>query len=147
MPEPFELTACDALELMSAKKLSAAELLTSCLKRIDALEDKIGAWTYIDRDGAMASAKAIDDGARKGALRGIPIGVKDVIDTADMPTSYGSPIFEGWQPRTDAACVAVARDEGAVVIGKTVTQAFACGTTVKTANPLNIMHTSGGSSS
>jgi Asp-tRNA(Asn)/Glu-tRNA(Gln) amidotransferase A subunit family amidase len=147
MPEPCELTACDALELMRARKLSAVELLASCLRRIDALEDKIGAWTYIDRDGAVASAKAIDDSGATGALRGIPIGVKDVIDTADMPTRYGSPIFEGWRPRTDAACVAIAREEGAVIVGKTVTQAFACGTTVKTANPLNIMHTSGGSSS
>jgi Asp-tRNA(Asn)/Glu-tRNA(Gln) amidotransferase A subunit family amidase len=147
MPEPYELTACDALQLMSAGKLSTVELLTSCLKRIDALEDTIGAWTYIDRDGAIARAKAIDDDGGAGALRGIPIGVKDVIDTADMPTAYGSPIFDGWRPRTDAACVAVARHEGAVVVGKTVTQAFACGTTVKTANPLNVMHTSGGSSS
>jgi Asp-tRNA(Asn)/Glu-tRNA(Gln) amidotransferase A subunit family amidase len=147
MPEPYELTACDALELMSAKKLSATELLASCLKRIDALEDVIGAWTYIDRAGAIARAKAIDESPGAGALRGIPIGVKDVIDTADIPTSYGSPIFDGWQPRTDAACVTIAREEGAVVVGKTVTQAFACGTTVKTANPLNIKHTSGGSSS
>jgi Asp-tRNA(Asn)/Glu-tRNA(Gln) amidotransferase A subunit family amidase len=147
MAEPFELTACDALEQMRAGKLSAVELLTSCLERIDALEEVIGAWTFLDRDGALARARAIDDRRITGALQGIPLAVKDVIDTADMPTSYGSSIFAGWRPRTDAACVTIARQEGAVVVGKTVTQAFACGAVVKTGNPLNVKHTSGGSSS
>jgi Asp-tRNA(Asn)/Glu-tRNA(Gln) amidotransferase A subunit family amidase len=146
MAEPYELTACDALDLIRAKDLSAGELLVSCLARIKTLEPKIGAWAYLDTEAALSTAHIIDPGMR-GTMLGIPIGVKDVIDTADMPTEYGSPIFKKHRPATDAACVVSAKEEGAIILGKTVTQPFACNGLVRTANPLNTDHTAGGSSS
>jgi len=147
MSEPFDLTACDALDLMGQRKLSVVELVRSCLARIEALEPMITAWTFLDAEGALERARQLDAKESKGALHGLPLGVKDLIDTADMPTEYGCPeIFKGWRPIADAACVAVAKKAGAVILGKTVTQAFGCGAVVKTANPLNPDHTSGGSS-
>jgi Asp-tRNA(Asn)/Glu-tRNA(Gln) amidotransferase A subunit family amidase len=146
MTEPYELTACDALDRIRAKDLSAEELLQSCVARIEVLEPKIGAWAHIDSKGALAAARKVD-AAMPGAMLGIPIGVKDVIETADMPTEYGSSIFKGHQPATDAACVMSAKEEGAIILGKTITQPFACSGLVRTANPLNTDHTSGGSSS
>ena len=147
MSEPFDLTACDALDLMRQRKMSVVELVRSCLARIEALEPTIMAWTVLDADDALKRARRLDEEEPKGALHGLPMGVKDLIDTADMPTEYGCPeIFKGWRPMVDAACVTVAKKAGAVILGKTVTQAFGCGAVVKTANPLNVDHTSGGSS-
>jgi Asp-tRNA(Asn)/Glu-tRNA(Gln) amidotransferase A subunit family amidase len=146
MSQPYELTACDALDRIRSKDLSAEELLLSCLARIEALEPTIGAWAHLETAAALKAARNFD-ATMPGTLLGIPIGIKDVIDTADMPTEYGSPIFKGYRPQTDAACVMSAREEGAIILGKTVTQPFACNGLVRTANPLNINHTSGGSSS
>ncbi|MGD9921711.1 MAG: amidase [Pseudorhodoplanes sp.] len=148
MSEPFELTACDAVSLIKSRKLSAVELIQSCLKRINALEPDIGAWTVISPENALAQARAFDAAPTDGAMAGLPIAVKDVIDTVDFPTEYGCPaIFKDFRPRSDAACVALARNAGAIVMGKTVTQSLACGAPVPTANPLNLDHTTGGSSS
>ncbi|MBM3492002.1 MAG: amidase [Alphaproteobacteria bacterium] len=147
MPEPFELTACEALSLLSRRQLSAVELIGSCLQRIAACEPVIGAWTWLDAERALQTARQLDEAGPSGQLHGIPLGVKDVIDTADMPTGYGSAIYDGWRPAADAGCVSIARRQGAVILGKTVTIAFACGAPVRTANPLNPKHTSGGSSS
>jgi len=147
MPEPFELTACDAIDLMAKRRLSAEELTKSCLARIEACEPEIGAWTWLDGEAAQATARRLDERGPSGPLHGVPLGVKDVIDTADMPTGYGSAIYDGWRPAADAGCVSVARRQGAVILGKTVTIAFACGAPVRTANPLNTQHTAGGSSS
>jgi amidase len=147
MTQPYELTACDALEQIRRRALSIGELVESCLARIDALDESIGAWTWLDPDMARARARALETVAPAGMLHGIPIGIKDVIDTADMPTEYGTPIFAGWRPRSDAGCVTTVRKEGGVILGKTVTQAFACGAPVRTANPLDLDRTSGGSSS
>ena len=145
--EPCELTACDALDLLRQRKLSAVELIRSSLARIDALEPTIVAWAFVDADGALERARQLDAKKPDGALHGLPIGVKDLIDTAGMPTEYGCPeIFHGWRPIADAACVTLAKKAGAVILGKTVTQAFGCGAVVRTANPLNPDHTSGGSS-
>ncbi len=145
--EPCELTACDALDLLRQRKLSAVELIRSSLARIDALEPTIVAWAFVDADGALERARQLDAKKPHGALHGLPIGVKDLIDTAGMPTEYGCPeIFQGWRPIADAACVTLAKKAGAVILGKTVTQAFGCGAVVRTANPLNPDHTSGGSS-
>jgi len=147
MSEPYDLSACDALDLMRQRKLSSVELVRSCLARIEALEPTIMAWTFLDADGALRRARQLDSIEPQGALHGIPIGVKDLIDTADMPTEYGCPaIFKGWRPIADAACVTVAKKAGGIILGKTVTTAFGCGALVKTANPLNPDHTSGGSS-
>lgn len=145
--QPYELSACAALAEIKAGHLSATELVRSCIDRIEAIEPTIAAWTHLAPEAALARAGEIDDQPTGGALNGLPIGVKDVIETGDMPTEYGSPIFAGWRPRLDAACVTVSRRQGAIVLGKTVTQAFACGTVVKTANPLDTDRTPGGSSS
>jgi Asp-tRNA(Asn)/Glu-tRNA(Gln) amidotransferase A subunit family amidase len=145
--EPYELTACVALAHMRRKELSATELVRSCLDRIQTLDAKIGAWKFLAPEASIARARQLDDLSPVGPLHGLPMGVKDVIDTSDMPTEYGSPIFSGWRPRTDAACVSISRRQGAIVIGKTITQAFACGMPVNTANPLDVNRTAGGSSS
>lgn len=147
MSDPCDLNACDALALLRGKKLSATELLESCFSRIVRDEPIIGAWTYLDPALARSHATRLDQCGPEGALFGLPLGVKDLIDTADMPTEYGCPeIFKGWRPMADAACVSIAREANAIIAGKTVTQAFGCGLPVRTANPNNPQHTSGGSS-
>ena len=90
---------------------------------------------------------AIAQASRSRAVDGMPIGVKDIMDTADLPTQMGNAIYKGWQPRWDAACVHAMRSGGAIVVGKTVTTAFACGETNETRNPLDLTRTPGGSSS
>ena len=147
MPDPLSLSVRDAAQEIAAGRLSAEALAIACLDRIAARERIVGAWHYLDRDAAHAAARRRDAEPPRGPLHGIPIAVKDLIDTADMPTGYGSPIYQGHRPAADAACVALARAAGAVVIGKTVTTEFACFTAGKTANPHNPAHTPGGSSS
>src|SRR5712691_6346458 len=147
MPDPLTLSARDAARDIAAGRLSAEALVRACLERIAAREPVVGAWHHLDPEAALAAARQCDRSAPKGPLHGIPIAVKDLIDTADMPTEYGSAIYEGNRPAADAACVALARAAGAIVLGKTVTTEFACFTAGKTANPHNPAHTPGGSSS
>jgi len=147
MPDLLSLSARAAAQDIAAGRLSAEALVSACLDRIAAREDVVGAWHYLDPEAALAAARHCDASPPRGPLHGIPIAVKDVIDTFDMPTGYGSPIYEGHRPAADAACVALARGAGAVVLGKTVTTEFACFTAGKTANPKNPAHTPGGSSS
>jgi amidase len=147
MPDPLSLTVRAAAQEIAARRLSAEALTAACLDRIAAREGVVGAWHYLDRDAALAAARHRDSEPPRGPLHGVPIAVKDLIDTADMPTGYGSPIYEGHRPAADAACVALARAAGAVVLGKTVTTEFACFTPGKTTNPKNPAHTPGGSSS
>ena len=147
MPDPLSLSVRDAAQEIAAGRLTAEALASACLDRIAAREAVVGAWHYLDRDAALAAARQRDAEPPRGPLHGIPIAVKDLIDTADMPTGYGSPIYEGHRPAADAACVALARAAGAVALGKTVTTEFACFTAGKTANPHNPAHTPGGSSS
>ena len=141
------LSACDAAEQLAQRSLRAEDLVRDCLARIDAREPQVQAWTHVARDAALARAKALDQGAHQGLLHGLPIAVKDLIATADMPTAYGSPIYAGHQPALDATCVALAREAGAVVMGKTVTTEFATFQPNQTRNPHNLAHTPGGSSS
>jgi Asp-tRNA(Asn)/Glu-tRNA(Gln) amidotransferase A subunit family amidase len=143
MTDTADLTAADALAAIRAGRLTAAALAEACLDRIAAREGTIRAFAWFDAGLAARNAAAAGD----GPLGGIPIGVKDVIDTADMPAQYGSPAWAGHRPRADAACVAAARAAGAVVIGKTVTTEFATRHPGPTANPANPAHTPGGSSS
>jgi Asp-tRNA(Asn)/Glu-tRNA(Gln) amidotransferase A subunit family amidase len=117
--------------------------MEACLERIAERELSVRAFAWFDADAARRAALL----ARPGALHGLPIGVKDVLDTADMPSEYGSPIWRGWQPRADASAVAWARAAGGVMIGKTVTTEFATRKPGPTANPHNRKHTPGGSSS
>jgi amidase len=147
MDEPFRLTACDAAGLLERGELTAERLVRACLERIGTHEPTVHAWQHLEPDAALARARDLDRGARTGLLHGLPIGVKDLIDTADMPTTYGSPIYAGHRPAADAPCVALARRQGAIPLGKTVSTEFAAFTPGPTANPHNPAHTPGGSSS
>jgi Asp-tRNA(Asn)/Glu-tRNA(Gln) amidotransferase A subunit family amidase len=147
MTDLCSLSVREAAERIAAGRLTAEALVTAFLDRIAAREETVGAWQYLDRDQALMAARRRDGEAPRGPLHGIPIAVKDLIDTADMPTAYGSPIYRGHRPAADASCVALARVAGAIVLGKTVTTEFACFTPGKTANPHNPGHTPGGSSS
>jgi len=147
MSEPYELTACQALAELRGRRLSSEELIASCLRRIAELEPTLEAWAHLDPPRALERARALDAGAPSGPLHGLPLGVKDVIDTAEFLTEHGCPaVFGGSRPKSDAACVALASRAGAITLGKTVTQAFACGAPVRTANGLDPDRTSGGSS-
>jgi Asp-tRNA(Asn)/Glu-tRNA(Gln) amidotransferase A subunit family amidase len=147
MADLLQLSAREAAQRIADGKLSSQDLVMACLERIAAREAAVGAWAFLDPDQALAEARARDQAKPMGPLHGVPIGVKDVMDTAEMPTSYGSRAYRGHQPRADAACVALARAAGAVILGKTVTTEFAAMSPGKTRNPLNAAHTPGGSSS
>ena len=142
-----KLSIADAHALMSAGKLTAVQLAEDSLARIEARESQVRAWVHIDADHVLAQARECDRLQKKSALHGIPVGIKDIIDTCDMPAEYGSPIYAGHRPRADAACVAALRKAGAIIMGKTVTTEFAMRHPNKTHNPLNLAHTPGGSSS
>ncbi len=144
---PNELDAVDAVAAIAAGRLSAEALTRACLQRIATRDCVLRAFDHIDPQRALAEAQARDRASAQGPLHGLPFGVKDIIDTHDMPTSYGSPIHAGNKPSADAACVALAREAGAVMIGKTVTTEFALRHPGPTANPRNLAHTPGGSSS
>lgn len=141
------LSVREAAGRIKARDLSSEALVRACLDRIDTREDAVAAWTHIAADSALAQARMRDSEAPRGPLHGIPVAIKDVIDTADMPTGYGSPIYDGYRPEVDAECVAMLRRAGAVILGKTVSTEFAAITSGRTANPHNPAHTPGGSSS
>ncbi len=143
MTNPADLTATQAVRLIQDGKLRPQDLTEAYLDRIAEREPEIRAFAYFDPAQAAAAAAA----AKPGRLQGIPVGAKDVLDTADMPSQYGSPIWTGWQPKADSAPVAWARQAGGVVIGKTVTTEFATRAPGPTRNPVNPEHTPGGSSS
>jgi Asp-tRNA(Asn)/Glu-tRNA(Gln) amidotransferase A subunit family amidase len=149
--ELWELGAVAAGELMRAGRISSVELVEACLERIRETEPQVEAWIYLDPEYAVTQAKAADDwrlsGRPIGGLHGIPVGLKDIIDTGDMPTENGSVLHAGRTPSRDAAVVERLRAAGAVIMGKTVTTEFATRTPGKTRNPHNPAHTPGGSSS
>src|SRR5919108_988355 len=145
--DPSALTARQAARQIAEHRITSEALITACFQRIAAREGVVGAWQYLDREQALATARRRDAEPPRGPLHGIPIAVKDLIDTADMPTTYGSPIYRNHRPAADASCVALARAAGAVILGKTVTTEFATFRPGKTANPRNPAHTPGGSSS
>ncbi|WP_144299568.1 amidase [Elioraea rosea] len=144
MTEAWRMTATEARAAMAAGRLTPVALMESCLARIAEREPSVRAFAWLDRDHALAQARRADPARPLG---GLPIGVKDVIETADMPTQNNSAIWAGYRPRGDAACVAWARAAGAVVMGKTVTTEFATRHPGPTRNPANLAHTPGGSSS
>ncbi|HEX4993419.1 MAG TPA: amidase [Methylomirabilota bacterium] len=149
--ELWELSAAEAAALIRAGRLSSVELVESCLGRIRETEPRVEAWIYLDAEYAVAQAKASDEwrlsGRPIGGLQGVPVGLKDIIDTGDMPTENGSVLHAGRTPARDAAVVERLRAAGAVIMGKTVTTEFATRTPGKTRNPHNPRHTPGGSSS
>lgn len=141
------LSASEAAAAIAAGKLTSEALVAACLERIAQRENDVRAWAYIDPRHALEQARQRDRETPKSRLHGIPVGVKDVIDTCDMPTEYGSPIYRGHRPACDAACVAQVRELGGVILGKTVSTEFATRHPNKTRNPRNLAHTPGGSSS
>lgn len=140
------LSATEAVAAIEAGTLTSEGLVRDCLERIAQREPVLKAWAFLDPELAIAQARAAD-AAKGGLLRGIPVGVKDIIDTHDMPTGHNSPIFAGTMPFGDAACVALCRTANAVILGKTVTTEFANRHPGATTNPHNQAHTPGGSSS
>jgi Asp-tRNA(Asn)/Glu-tRNA(Gln) amidotransferase A subunit family amidase len=145
--EPNALSAAEAARRIAAGALTSEALVASCLARIAAREAGVRAWAHLDPGHALAQARALDREAPRSVLHGVPVGIKDVIDTADLPTEYNSPIYRGHRPAWDAACVALLRRAGCVILGKTVTTEFANNHPAETRNPRNPARTPGGSSS
>ena len=139
--------AAEAVAQLSRREISAEKLVRRCLARIAEREPVIQAWEALDAEAAIAEARRIDALSDRPPLYGLPIGVKDLIDTADLPTAYGSPIHRGHQPSRDAESVRRLREAGAIVLGKTVTTEFAVYSPGKTRNPHDPSRTPGGSSS
>jgi len=141
------LSAVDIATGVADGIFTAEAVTTACLDHIASREETVGAWEFLDPERALAQARAVDAAEVKGPMAGVPVGVKDIIDTHDMPTGMGSPIYDGHQPAADASCVAQMRAAGAVILGKTVTCEFAGLTPRKTSNPHDPTRTPGGSSS
>ncbi len=137
-----DLNTLTATEI--AHRIDAGAVTAEAIVRGDA---EVLAWSHLAREAALERARVLDRGPRQGLLHGIPMGVKDIIDTWDQPTTYGSPIYKTHQPLADAATVALARGQGAILLGKTVTTEFANRHPGVTRNPHNPAHTPGGSSS
>jgi Asp-tRNA(Asn)/Glu-tRNA(Gln) amidotransferase A subunit family amidase len=144
-------SATDAAKLIRDGVITSEQLVQACLRRVDEVDGDVQAWTFLDPAYALAQARAADElrlsGHPIGALHGVPVGLKDIIDTSDMPTENGSVLHAGRTPSRDATVVATLRAAGAIVLGKTVTTEFATRTAGKTRNPHNPGHTPGGSSS
>jgi len=145
------LTASQAAQGIREGKFSAEDLVQSCIAQIQAREPEVQAWAHFDAEHAVTQARRADAwrsaGKPLGPLHGIPVGIKDIIDTGDMPTEYGTPIHSGRNPWHDAKVVELLRTAGAVIMGKTVTTELATYAPGKTRNPHNTDHTPGGSSS
>jgi aspartyl-tRNA(Asn)/glutamyl-tRNA(Gln) amidotransferase subunit A len=149
MPEPLTIT--EAAEFIRKGELTPSELLEQCIRRLDKYEERVRAWVYLDRDGAREAAARLTSelkaGQYRGPLHGIPIGVKDIIDVFDMPTGCGSKRWAQSYARRDATVVERLRQAGAVIMGKTVTTAYASFDPPVTRNPWDLDRTPGGSSS
>ncbi|MBU3565827.1 amidase [Polynucleobacter sp. MWH-HuK1] len=147
MKDLESLSASQAIKALSKREIKATDLLLSCLDRIGQRESLVKAWTSLGKENALSHAKELDKGAFKGILHGLPIGVKDLFDTYDLPTSYGSPIYANHYPVADAVSIALMRQAGCIILGKTVTTELASFKSGPTTNPHNSRHTPGGSSS
>lgn len=149
--DSYKLTASEALVAIASGRLSSVELVKSCLAQIKATDGTIKAWVFLDGDVALAQAAECDRirkaGFATGPLHGIPVGLKDIIDTAKMPTQRGTPIFAGRQTEHVARLVERLREAGAIIMGKTVTTELAFVHANETRNPHNTDHSPGGSSS
>jgi len=147
----WQLSAAEAARLIAGGTLTSEELVSVCVECVRALEPKVQAWTFLDEEHALAQARRADELKRSGQpigpLHGVPVGLKDIIDTADMPTENGCALHKGRAPRDDAAVAKRLKAAGAVILGKTVTTECAYFSPGKTRNPWNPEHTPGGSSS
>ncbi len=149
--KPYQPRTAHGAAATRRGELTSGAYTEACLARIAATEPMIGAWTFLDPERALDQARAADAarsaGRPLGPLHGVPVGVKDIIDTADMPTENGTPLHAGRRPAEDAAVVTFLRQAGAIILGKTVTTELAVYFPGKTRNPRNPGHTPGGSSS
>lgn len=143
----YRLHAHTAAAMIRNGKLKPSTLMQAYVDRVAELEPTVGAFESINSEAALQKAIALDKQTPKGLLFGLPIGVKDLIDTVDMTTTYGSPIYAKHQPIADAVCIVHTKAQGGLVLGKTVSTEFAWRSAGKTANPHNLKHTPGGSSS
>ena len=147
----YTLSACEARALIDEGFLTSQQLVEACLDRIEELEESIGAWAHLDRELALEQARAADAfrsrGLPTGALHGLPVGIKDIIDACGYPTEDGTVLHQGRTPSTDATLVSLLKEAGAIILGKTVTTELAVYSPGKTRNPHNTEHTPGGSSS
>jgi Asp-tRNA(Asn)/Glu-tRNA(Gln) amidotransferase A subunit family amidase len=142
-----ELTATEIVAAVTSGRATCEAVVRACLDRIALREPDVQAWNYLDPVQVIEYARVLDRSGRRGPLIGVPFGAKDIIDSCDMPTECGSPIYRGHRPRADAACIALSRKAGAVLMGKTVTTEFANQYPGKTRNPFDPARTPGGSSS
>jgi amidase len=148
MPAPLnEWTASEIAAAVNDGKVTCEAVTRACLDRIAAREPEVHAWAHCDPDQAIAAARELDKRGAKGPIAGVPFGVKDIIDSEDMPTEWGTPIHRGRQPERDAACVALSRKAGGLLLGKAVTTEFANLHPGPTRNPHDLNRTPGGSSS
>ena len=145
--KPNQLGMAELARRIRAGQLSAEATMQSCLERIGEREAEVGAFVSIDEAAALQAACAADQINNGGPLHGVPIGVKDIIDTEQFSTAWGTPFYRQHRPRRNASCVELFLRAGAIVVGKTVTTEFAYFKPGKTANPHNLKHTPGGSSS
>ncbi|RMF04433.1 MAG: amidase [Alphaproteobacteria bacterium] len=150
MDDLTKLTAADAARRIESGEITSERLVQACLDRIAAREETVRAWAYLDPDYALKQARERDEwrkqGRTTGPLHGVPVGIKDIIDTGDMPTENGCAAHKGRTPEEDATLVAALRDAGAVIMGKTVTTELAVFVPSKTRNPHNPEYSPGGSS-
>lgn len=142
-----DLPAADIAAQVRTGGLSAATIAAACNEWIAQREPQLRAWAWHDPVALARQAAALDATPGAQSLKGVPVGVKDIFDTADMPTAYGSPIYAGHQPRRDAEVIARLRAAGALIVGKTATTEFAYAHPAATVNPHDAAHTPGGSSS
>jgi Asp-tRNA(Asn)/Glu-tRNA(Gln) amidotransferase A subunit family amidase len=146
MTEPYELSASDAIKKIKNKSLSIHEWVLSCIERIKDKEPKVKAWAFLDEDNSLKKAKDFDDVIPNNKI-GIPFGVKDIIDVANLPSGLGTKFYNQNIPIRDAGSIAIAKNAGCIVLGKTVTTELGHRAPGPTANPHNLEHTPGGSSS
>ena len=148
---PVTLNAIDAAEAIRTGEITSEQLVQAHLERIAEVEDRVQAWVHLDSELALHQAKEVDlarsEGRSLGPLHGIPVGVKDIFDTEDFPTEDGTVLHRGRTPGVDATAVALLRQAGAIIMGKTVTTELACLSPGKTANPHDPNRSPGGSSS
>ena len=149
--QPYSLTITEAASAIASGELTPSQLVNSCLERIDAVDGAIKAWVLVDREGALATARQLEQelakGKQRSALHGIPVGIKDIFYTAGLSTEAGAKAWAGFVPDYDATSVARLKEAGAIVLGKTHTTEFAVMDPAPTRNPWNTEHTPGGSSS
>ncbi|SVC61043.1 uncharacterized protein METZ01_LOCUS313897, partial [marine metagenome] len=149
MPQTHELSAAQLARQIRKKKITPVEVAQSLLERMDSLEPQLDAWVRVNRETVLADAEQrqveLESGAATGPLHGVPIGIKDIYNIADTPTTAGSKVYADYVPDETAVTIDLLQKAGAIMLGKTVTTEFACLDPSHTKNPWNSAHTPGGS--